>query len=180
MDVINQIRDSISSFDIIYLIITFLSLIKCTKQGFVLSILVASKWLLAYVITLILFPKIKPYVNNIIDNEYLLDIALGVSIFVLVIFVILLINKGIGKTIKYTGIGSLDKFFGFLFGFVRAYIIAVCIFTTINIVYNLNRWPINLNKSISFDWVEKGSNFLIKEFPSKKEYENAKEKIENI
>tara|TARA_B100000242_G_scaffold278428_1_gene236049 strand:- start:2772 stop:3314 length:543 start_codon:yes stop_codon:yes gene_type:complete len=180
MDVINQIRDSISSFDIIYLIITFLSLIKCTKQGFVLSILVASKWLLAYVITLILFPKIKPYVNNIIDNEYLLDIALGVSIFVLVIFVILLINKGIGKTIKYTGIGSLDKFFGFLFGFVRGYIIAVCIFTTINIVYNLNRWPINLNKSISFDWVEKGSNFLIKEFPSKKEYEDAKEKIENI
>ena len=160
MDVINQIRDSISSFDIIYLIITFLSLIKCTKQGFVLSILVASKWLLAYVITLILFPKIKPYVNNIIDNEYLLDIALGVSIFVLVIFVILLINKGIGKTIKYTGIGSLDKFFGFLFGFVRGYIIAACIFTTINIVYNLNRWPINLNKSISFDWVEKGSNFL--------------------
>ena len=180
MDVINQIRDSISVFDIIYLIITFLSLIKCTKQGFVLSILVASKWLLAYVITLILFPKIKPYVNNIIDNEYLLDIALGVSIFVLVIFVILLINKGIGKTIKYTGIGSLDKFFGFLFGFFRAYIIAVCIFTTINIVYNLNRWPINLNKSISFDWVEKGSNFLIKEFPSKKEYEDAKEKIENI
>ena len=167
-------------FDIIYLIITFLSLIKCTKQGFVLSILVASKWLLAYVITLILFPKIKPYVNNIIDNEYLLDIALGVSIFVLVIFVILLINKGIGKTIKYTGIGSLDKFFGFLFGFVRGYIIAVCIFTTINIVYNLNRWPINLNKSISFDWVEKGSNYLIKEFPSKKEYEDAKEKIENI
>ena len=180
MDVINQITESISVFDIIYLIITFLSLIKCTKQGFVLSILVASKWLLAYVITLILFPKIKPYVNNIIDNEYLLDIALGVSIFVLVIFVILLINKGIGKTIKYTGIGSLDKFFGFLFGFVRAYIIAVCIFTTINIVYNLNRWPINLNKSISFDWVEKGSNFLIKEFPSKKEYEDAKEKIENI
>ena len=180
MDVINQIRDSISVFDIIYLIITFLSLIKCTKQGFVLSILVASKWLLAYVITLILFPKIKPYVNNIIDNEYLLDIALGVSIFVLVIFVILLINKGIGKTIKYTGIGSLDKFFGFLFGFVRGYIIAVCIFTTINIVYNLNRWPINLNKSISFDWVEKGSNFLIKEFPSKKEYEDTKEKIENI
>ena len=180
MDVINQIRESISVFDIIYLIITFLSLIKCTKQGFVLSILVASKWLLAYVITLILFPKIKPYVNNIIDNEYLLDIALGVSIFILVIFVILLINKGIGKAIKYTGIGSLDKVFGFLFGFVRGYIIAVCIFTTINIVYNLNRWPINLNKSISFVWVEKGSNFLIKEFPSKKEHEDAKEKIENI
>ena len=180
MDVINQIRDSISVFDIIYLIITFLSLIKCTKQGFVLSILVASKWLLAYVITLILFPKIKPYVNNIIDNEYLLDIALGVSIFVLVIFVILLINKGIGKTIKYTGIGSLDKFFGFLFGFVKAYIVCVCLFATTDIVYNSEKWPLDNKKSFTFSYVEKGSNYLIKEFPSKKEYEDAKEKVSDI
>ena len=43
--------------DLIYLIITILSVIKCYRKGFVLSILAASKWLLAYVITLILFPK---------------------------------------------------------------------------------------------------------------------------
>ena len=37
---------------------TILTLIKCTKRGFVLSILSAARWLLAYVITLFLFPKI--------------------------------------------------------------------------------------------------------------------------
>ena len=67
----------ISLFDIIYLIITILSLVKCYKKGFVLSLLSASKWLLAYVITLYLFPKTKPYVGDIIDNEYVLDIVLG-------------------------------------------------------------------------------------------------------
>ena len=51
-----------------------------------LSILAAAKWLLAYVITLILFPRIKPYVDDIIDNEYILDIILGVGIFIIVIF----------------------------------------------------------------------------------------------
>ena len=55
-----------------------------------------AKWLLAYIITLILFPKIKPYVSNIIDNEYGLDISLGIAIFGGVIFLVLLINKGIG------------------------------------------------------------------------------------
>ena len=42
------------------------------SKGFVLSLLAASKWLLAYVVTLILFPRIKPYFKNIIDSEYVL------------------------------------------------------------------------------------------------------------
>ena len=81
--------EAISIFDLIYLVITILSLIKCSRKGFILSILAASKWLLAYVVTLILFPKFKPYTKDLIDNEYVLDITLGVGIFIAVIFVIL-------------------------------------------------------------------------------------------
>ena len=170
----------ISSFDIIYITITVLSLIKCYKKGFVLSLLSASKWLLAYVITLFLFPKTKPYVEDIIDNEYVLDIALGICLFIVIIFIILLINKGISKAVTYTGIGGLDKIFGFFFGFIRGYVIAVCIFATIDIIYNSDRWPINVDNSLSFQLVEKGSNYLIKEFPDKKEYEDAKEKVQEL
>jgi membrane protein required for colicin V production len=88
-----------------------------------------AKWILAYVITLILFPKVKPYFKDIIDSEYVLDIGLGIGIFIVVIFIVLLINKGISKAVSYTGIGGLDKAFGFFFGFIKAYIIAVCIFS---------------------------------------------------
>ena len=104
---------TISGFDLIYLVITIWSLIKCSSKGFVLSILSASKWLLAYVITLILFPKIKPHVKDVIDNQYILDLALGIGLFILVIFIILIINKGISKTVKYSGIGKIDTVFGF-------------------------------------------------------------------
>ena len=105
--------EAISLFDLIYLIITFLSLIKCSKKGFVLSILAASKWLLAYVVTLIIFPKVRPYFDNIIDSEYILDIVLGIGIFSVTIFIILMINKGINKAIKYSGLGRIDTIFGF-------------------------------------------------------------------
>ena len=170
----------ISSFDIIYITITVLSLIKCYKKGFVLSLLSASKWLLAYVITLFLFPKAKPYVDDIIDNEYILDVTLGICLFIIVIFIILLIIKGISRAVTYTGIGGLDKIFGFFFGFARGYVISVCIFATVDIIYNSNKWPIDFDKSLSFQLVEKGSNYLIKEFPDKKEYENAKEKVQEL
>ena len=180
MDNFIDIFQHISSFDIIFSIITILSLIKCYKKGFVLSLLSASKWLLAYVITLFLFPKTKPYVEDIIDNEYVLDVTLGICLFIIIIFIILLINKGISKAVTYTGIGGLDKIFGFFFGFIRGYVISVCIFATIDIIYNSDKWPIDVDNSLSFELVEKGSNYLIKEFPDKKEYENAKEKVQEL
>ena len=171
---------AISIIDLIYLLITIYSVFQCYKKGFVLSILSMAKWLLAYVVTLILFPIIKPYFEGIIDSEYVLDIILGIGIFVVVIFLILLINKGISKAVKYTGIGGLDVTFGFFFGFIKAYIISICIFSATHIVYNYDKWPINLNKSYIFPYVEKGSNYLIKEFPNEKTYQDSKEKIEEL
>ncbi len=175
-----KIFKGISTFDLIYIFFTILSLIKCSRKGFVLSLLAASKWLLAYVLTLIAFPKIKPFVDGIIDNEYVLDIFLGVGIFVLIIFIILMINKGIGKAVTYSGLGTLDKVFGFFFGFLRSYIICVCIFSTITIVYNHEKWPLNLDKSFTFSIVKKGSNYLIKEFPNQENYNDAKEKVQEL
>ena len=180
VDAFKDFFEASSIIDLIYIIITIWSLINCYRKGFVLSILSMAKWLLAYVITLILFPRVKPYVEDIIDNEYVLDVGLGIAIFIVVIFLVLLVNKGISKAVKYTGMGSLDTTFGFFFGFVKAYIISVCIFSGIHIVYNHDKWPINLDKSYTFPYLKKGSNYLIKEFPNEKTYQESKEKIEDI
>ena len=179
-DTLKNFYDAISIVDLLYLFVSTLSIIKCYRNGFILSLLAASKWLLAYIITLILFPRIKPYLKDIIDSEYVLDIALGISIFIIVIFIILMINKGIGKAVKYSGLGSLDSAFGFFFGFIRGYVVCVLIFSSIDIVYNHNKWPINIDKSFTFPYIEKGSNYLIKEFPNEKKYQNSKEKIEEL
>ena len=180
LDALADFYDATSIIDILYLVITILSLIKCYKKGFVLSILSMAKWLLAYVITLIIFPRVKPYLEDIIDSEYVLDVGLGIAIFVIVIFLVLMINKGISKAVRYTGIGSLDTVFGFFFGFIRAYIISICIFSGIHIVYNYDKWPINVDKSYVFPYLEKGSNYLLKEFPDEKTYQDSKEKIEDL
>ena len=180
LDIIVEFYDKTSIIDLLYLVVTIFSLIKCYKKGFVLSILSMAKWLLAYIITLLIFPKVKPYLKDIIDNEYVLDVGLGVAIFIIVIFLVLMINRGISKAIRYTGIGSLDTLFGFFFGFIRAYILFVCIFSGVHIVYNYDKWPINLDKSYAFPYLQKGSNYLLKEFPNEKTYQDSKEKIEEL
>ena len=180
LEALKDFYQTTSIIDLIYLVLTIWSLVSCYKKGFILSILSIAKWLLAYVITLILFPRVKPYVENIIDNEYILDVGLGITIFIVVIFLVLLVNKGISKAVRYTGIGNLDTTFGFFFGFIKAYIISVCIFSGVHIVYNYDKWPINLDKSYVFPYLKKGSNYLIKEFPNEKTYQDSKEKIEEL
>jgi len=181
IEILKNFYNEVSSFDLIFIFFTVLSLIKCSRKGFVLSVLAASKWLLAWVITIYIFPKIKPYVSDVVNiNEYVLDIILGLGIFIIVLFTVLMINKEIGKRITLSGLGKLDTVFGFFFGFIRGYIICVCLFTCINYVYNHKNWELNINNSKTFSWVENGSNLLIKVFPSENDYKDAKEKIEDI
>ena len=180
IDTLKNFYEAISVIDLIFLIITILSVLKCYRKGFILSLLSASKWLLAYVVTLILFPRIKPYFKNIVDSEYVLDVTLGLAIFILVIFIILVVNKGVSKTVKFVGLGRLDSLFGLFFGFIRSYIICICLFSAIDIVYNYKKWPINTDKSYTFPYIEKGSTYLIKVFPNEKKYQDSKEKIEEL
>ena len=180
IEILKNFYEVISIIDLIFLLITIFSVIKCYNKGFVLSLLSASKWLLAYVVTLILFPRIKPYFKNIIDSERVLDVTLGLAIFVLVIFIILLVNKGISKTVQFVGFGMLDSIFGLFFGFIRSYVICVCLFSAVDIVHNYKKWPINIDKSYSFPYIEKGSIYLIKVFPNEKKYQESKEKIEEL
>jgi membrane protein required for colicin V production len=180
LDALKDFYQAVSLIDLIFLIITVFSIIKCYNKGFVLSLLSASKWLLAYVVTLLIFPKAKPYFKNIIDSEYVLDITLSITIFVLVIFIILIANKSISKTVKFVGLGRLDSLFGLFFGFIRSYVICICIFSAVDIVYNYSKWSINIDKSYTFPYIEKGSNYLLKEFPNEKNYQNSKEKIEEL
>ena len=177
---LQEIFEKVTVFDYVYIVLTVLFIIQGALKGFVLSMLSTAKWILAYVITIYIFPIIKPYVEDIIDNEYVLDIVLGVGIFIIIIFLILLINRAISKVVSFSGIGTIDKVFGFFFGIAKSYVIVVCLYTAAEIIYNHEKWPLNLDDSFTYPWVEKGSNYLIKEFPNEKEYEDAKEKIQDI
>jgi membrane protein required for colicin V production len=177
---LENILESISSFDLIYLIISLISVFQCFKKGFVLSLLSASKWLLALVITIITVPKVKPWANNYIDSSNLLDISLGIGIFILTIFIVLLVSRTISKVVNYSGLGSLDSFFGIIFGVFKGYVISVILFSIVNWFYIYEKWPIKAEKSFTFSYVYKGSKFLIEEFPDEENYKDTKEQIEKI
>mgnify|MGYP001189453198 CR=1 FL=1 len=178
---INFIQNSISAFDLIIFLIIFYSMAQCAAKGFMLSLLSFAKWLLALIITIILVPKFNPIVQEYIDSKFIADIGLGIFIYLISLFIIINIGKAISSAVTYTGLGSVDKIFGLIFGIFKGYVIGVCIFSLLNWFYPHSKWPLKTEGAYSFEMIYKGSSFLIKEFPNSKDYyDKTEEKLEKI
>jgi len=180
-NVIELIQNSISAFDLIVFLIIAYSMAQCAAKGFLRSLLSFLKWLLALIITIILVPKLNPWVGDFIESEFVTDIVLGVFVYIISLFIIINIAKAIGSAVTWTGLGSVDKIFGLFFGLFKGYVICVCIFSILNWFYPHQKWPLKAEGTYSFEIIYKGSEFLIDEFPNSKDYyKETEEKIEKI
>ena len=167
-------------FDAVVFIIFLYCVIQCFLKGFTLSLISFMKWIVSTVVTIILVPKLRPIVSDYIESDFINNFGLGISIFFITLFLILVIGRTISKTVTWTGVGSIDKIFGFLFGFFKGYVVSVCIFSILNWFYPYKNWGISTEVAISFNFINKGSEILIQEFPSNEDFIDTKEKIEKI
>ena len=172
--------NNLNLFDLIIFIILLYSVIQCFLKGFSLSLISFMKWIFSTVVTIILVPKFQPIVSEYIESEFINNIGLGAAIFIFTLFLTILIAKTISKAVTWTGVGSIDKIFGFLFGFLKGYIVSVCLFSISNWFYPYQNWGISVEKALTFNLVNKGSKILIEEFPSSEDFIDTKEKIEKI
>ena len=175
-----QIIFNINVFDIAFMIILIYSVIQCFIKGFSLSFISFMKWIFALVITIILVPKLQPWINEYVESDFINNVGLGIAIFICTIFLTIVAGKSLSRAFTWTGLGSIDKTFGFLFGFFKGYIVSVCLFSLLNWFYPYQNWGISAEKAFTFKWVNKGSEILIDEFPSSEDLLDTKEKIEKI
>ena len=171
---------NINMFDIVVMIIFLYSIFQCYFKGFSLSLISFMKWVLSTIITIILVPRLQPYVSEYIDSDFVNNFGLGISIFFITLFLTILVGKTLSRVVTWTGVGTIDKTFGLFFGFFKGYLVSVCIFSILNWFYPYKNWGISPEEAVSFDIIYKGSTILIEEFPSSEDFIDTKEKIEKI
>ena len=179
-DLINSLTQNINFFDIFFTTVLIYNVIQCFLKGFSLSLISFMKWVLSTVITIILVPKLQPVVSEYIQSNFINNVGLGLTIFTLTLFLIILIGKTVSKVVTWTGVGSIDRIFGLLFGFFKGYIVCICLFSISNWFYPYQNWGISAEDAFSFNIINKGSEILIEEFPSNEDFIDTKEKIEKI
>jgi|TARA_B110001452_G_scaffold161868_1_gene134737 membrane protein required for colicin V production len=177
---IENMLNNLNLFDLFFSIILIYSVVNCFLKGFSLSLISFMKWIVSTVVTILLVPKFQPIVSDYIESEFINNIGLGVAIFVLTLFITILIGKSLNGVVTWTGVGSIDKAFGFIFGFFKGYVFSVCLFSIFNWFYPYQNWGISAENAHSFNIISKGSEILIEEFPSSEDFNDTKEKIEKL
>ena len=172
--------NSINLFDIFVGIIFIYCVTQCFLKGFSLSLISFMKWVLSTIVTIILVPKLQPTVSEYVESEFINNVGLGIAVFIFTLFLTIVIGKALSRAVTWTGVGSIDKIFGLLFGFFKGYIVSICLFSILNWFYPYQNWGISAEDAISFDIVKKGSEILVEEFPSSEDLMDTKDKIEKI
>ena len=179
-DYFENLISNINLFDFFVLLIFIYCVIQCFMKGFSLSLISFMKWVLSTVVTIILVPKLQPYVKEYIESEFINNVGIGIVIFICTIFITIVAGKAFGRVVTWTGVGSIDKTFGLFFGFFKGYVVSVCLFSILNWFYPYQNWGISVEDAISFNVVKTGSEILIEEFPSNDDLIDTKDKIEKI
>ena len=180
LTVFENVTKNLNIFDLSVFFIFTYCIIQCFIKGFSLSLISFMKWVISTIVTIILVPKLQPIVSDYIESEFVNNVGIGVLIFVITLFLIILIGKALSRAVTWTGVGSIDKIFGLLFGVFKGYVVSVCIFSILNWFYPYKNWGISAKDAISFKFINQGSEILIEEFPSGEDFIDTKEKIEKI
>ena len=180
LTVFENITKNLNIFDLSVFFIFTYCIIQCFIKGFSLSLISFMKWVISTIVTIILVPKLQPIVSEYIESEFVNNVGLGILIFVITLFLIILMGKALSRAVTWTGVGSIDKIFGLLFGVFKGYVVSVCIFSILNWFYPYKNWGISAKDAISFKFINQGSEILIEEFPSGEDFIDTKEKIEKI
>lgn len=181
MDSFLDLIKTLSIIDFIFITILILNSLLSLNNGFVLSLLSFLKWIFALISVKIFLPILTPYTESFIKSEFTHDMLFGSIIFILSVFFIILISKGLKKTVSWTGFGGVDKFFGFIFGFFKGYVYFVSIFTLLNFIHPYDKWSSNLNEGKFFELIVMGQKFLEEILPKRYEYiDKSKENVDKI
>ena len=167
-------------FDLTVITVMLYCIIQCFLKGFFLSIISFMKWVVSLILTIILVPKFQPWVSGYIESQFINNFGVGIFIFIVSLFTTILIGRAFSRAVTWTGMGSVDKSFGIIFGIFKGYIVTVCLFSILNWFYPYQNWDISAERAVSFNLINKGSKILIEEFPSSEDFINTKEKIEKI
>ena len=178
--VIEFIIEDILFFDIIFVLVILYNMIRCFSDGFLLSFISSLKWIISVVSTIIFVPKLQPWVGNYVESGFINNVGIGVFVFIITLFISIILGKAVGRTVKWTGVGSVDKSFGIFFGIFKGYIVTICLFSLLNWFYPYQKWGISTTGAVSFTIVKKGSDLLVNEFPTYKDIMETKEEIEKI
>ena len=126
-------------FDVIILVLIFISALFAFYRGFSLELLSISVWIISFFVSYAYGYNLINFFNKVINN-ILISTAISYIVVFLIVFVIFsFLTRKFSVFIKDSYVGLIDKSLGFIFGILRGYVIVGLCFFLFDYFYNGKR-----------------------------------------
>lgn len=120
--------NTLTAFDVAVLVIIGLSTIFAFGRGFATVALSFAAWAGALMATVFGFALAKPYGRDLISPPELADLVTLAVLFFVTLLVLKQLAEFIGRTIKDSPVGLLDRSLGALFGLLRGLVVVAVLY----------------------------------------------------
>jgi membrane protein required for colicin V production len=127
--------------DIVLLVVMLVSALLAMVRGFMREVLSIASWAAAAILTVYLYPRLKPVALQYVNNDLAASGAVIVGVFLGTLLVVSVITIKISDMILDSRVGALDRTLGFLFGLARGLIIVVVAFLFFAWLVPEKSWP---------------------------------------
>jgi membrane protein required for colicin V production len=131
----------VNTLDIIVLGVVALSGLFAFVKGFVRAALSIGTWVAAAFIAIYAFPLALPFVARLITNQTAAQVATGLALFIVPLFVLTLVTSAIANRVQGSSLSALDRTLGFVFGLARGAVLVCAAYLAAAIALPEKEWP---------------------------------------
>ena len=155
-----------NSVDLLVLAVLGVSALLGLSRGLVREALGLGSWLLAAYAAYQLGPNLQPMLRQAIGNPDLADPIAYVLVFVSVLIVLSLLANLVGRIVRLSALGGLDRTLGLLFGLARGAALLIAAYIPLGIMLPPERWPDSVLQARTLPYVYDGAVWAAGQLPA--------------
>ena len=152
--------------DLGVLLILGVSALLGLSRGFVRELLGLASWVLAGYLAFMFGPQVQPMARQAIGNPDIADPVAYLGVFVLLLIVFSLVSSLVGRMVRVSALGGLDRTLGLVFGLLRGAAVLVAAYIPLSLALPPDRWPEVALRSRSLPVIYEGAQWLTSKLPS--------------
>jgi membrane protein required for colicin V production len=151
--------------DLVVLGILAVSALLAFMRGLVREVLGIGAWIGAGVAAVWGLPLLRPLLQQWLGPSPWADPIGFMAIFVVALIVLLLIAHTIGRIVRDSPLGGLDRTLGLAFGLLRGAALIIAAYILVGLVKPINEWPNEVLQARSIDLVYDGAKWVVDHVP---------------
>ena len=110
------------------------------RRGFIKEIMSLLSWIAALLVSRVYSESLASILGNMIDNPSVRYLIAFSVLFVIIIMLGTLLNQFMSKLLVVTGLKTLDRFLGAVFGVARGMVIVLVVLFILNVFVSESGW----------------------------------------